>query len=192
MAPPVHTSLGMDSADNRRRSSLDDETPGSQGDVDPGSEGEFRGEPMKHAEPNANQTDANKAVVRRFIDEVFVQGRPESVDQLVAPDFVSETWGMTEDGRAKLRATTERMREALTDVRFDVEDVVAEGDRVAVRLTATGTPTGDFMGVAAAGKTYRIGEMHWFRVVDGRIVQHWHQHDRLGMMQQLGALPAKP
>lgn len=99
---------------------------------------------------------------------------------------------MTEDGRAKLRATTARMREALSDVRFDVQDMVAEGDRVAVRLTASGTPTGDFMGVPATGKTYRIGEMHWFRLADGRIVEHWHHHDRLGMMQQLGALPAKP
>jgi steroid delta-isomerase-like uncharacterized protein len=182
----------METSDDPRQSSLDDQTPGSQGDVDPGSEGDFRGEPMQHAEPNANQTDANKALVRRFIDEVFVKGRPESVDELVAPGFVSETWGMTEDGHAKLRATTARMREALTDVRFDVEDMVAEGDRVAVRLTASGTPTGDFMGVPAAGKPYTIGEMHWFRLAEGRIVEHWHQHDRLGMMQQLGALPPKP
>ena len=182
----------MDISDDPRRSSLDDETPGSQGEVDPGSEGDFHGEPMQGSEPNAPTPDANKALVRRFIDEVFVQGRPESVDELVAPDFVSHTWGMTEDGRAKLRATTERMRGALTDVAFDVEDVLAEGDRVAVRLTASGSPTGDFMGVPAGGKTYRIGEMHWFRLADGRIAEHWHQYDRLGMMQQLGALPTKP
>ena len=182
----------MEMTENPRRSSLDDDTPGSQGEVDPGSEGDFRGEPMRHSEPNANQADANKALVRRFIEEVFVQGRPESVEQLVTPHFVSHTWGMTEDGQAKLRATTERMRGALTDIAFDVEDMLAEGDRVAVRLTASGTPTGDFMGVPAAGKTYRIGEMHWFRLARGRIVEHWHQHDRLGMMQQLGALPAKP
>ena len=182
----------MEMTENPRRSSLDDDTPGSQGEVDPGSEGDFRGEPMKGATPNGDQADANKALVRRFIDEVFVQGRPGSVEQLVAPDFVSHTWGMTEDGRAKLRATTERMRGTLTDIAFDVEDVLAEGDRVAVRLTASATPTGDFLGVPAAGKRYRIGEMHWFRLADGRIAEHWHQYDRLGMMQQLGALPAKP
>jgi steroid delta-isomerase-like uncharacterized protein len=179
----------MATTENTRRSSLDDDTPGSQGEIDPGSEGDFRGAPMSgtHAPPTP---DANKAVVRRFIDEVFVQGRPDSVDALVAPDFVSHTWGMTEDGQAKLRATTERVHEALADVRFEVEDMLAEGDRVAVRLTASGNPTGEFMGVPAAGKTYRIGEMHWFRLADGRIVEHWHQYDRLGMMQQLGALPA--
>lgn len=137
-----------------------------------------------------NSSVANEQLVRRFIDEVFIAGRADAVDELVAPDFVSHTWGFAEDGREKLRATTHRMRTTLSDVRFDVEDVITEGDRVAVRLTASATPTGDFMGVPAAGKPYRIGEIHWFRIADGRIAEHWHQHDRLGLMQQLGALGA--
>jgi steroid delta-isomerase-like uncharacterized protein len=133
--------------------------------------------------------DENKRLVKRFVDEVFGQGQLESIDELVAPDFVSHTFRFTDDGRAKLRAATERVHASLTDVDFAVEDLIAEDDRVAVRLTSTATVVDEFMGVPAAGKTYSIGEIHVFRVADGRIVEHWHQHDALGLMKQLGAMP---
>jgi steroid delta-isomerase-like uncharacterized protein len=135
-------------------------------------------------------TERNSALVRRFIDEVFVGRRADAIDELLSDDFVSHTLRLPEPGRAPLKAATERVHASLSDVVFDVEDVMADGDRVAVRLTATATPTGDFMGVPAAGKRYTIGEMHWFRIKDGLIAEHWHQHDALGMMKQLGALPA--
>lgn len=132
-------------------------------------------------------TDANKALVRRFVDEIFEAGRLESIDELVAPDFVSHTFGIADDGAAKLKAAAERVHASLTGVRFEIEDMVAEDDRVAVRLTASGTATGDFMGMPAAGKRYRIGEMHFFRLADGKVVEHWHQYDAAGQMKQLGA-----
>jgi len=132
-------------------------------------------------------TDENKRLVKRFVDEVFGQGQLESIDELVAPDFVSHTFGFTDDGRNKLRAATERVHASLTDVDFGVEDLIAEEDRVAVLLTAEATVVDEFMGVPAAGKSYSIGEIHWFRLADGRIVEHWHQHDALGLMKQLGA-----
>jgi steroid delta-isomerase-like uncharacterized protein len=134
-------------------------------------------------------TDENKRLVKRFVDEVFGLGRLDSIDELVAPDFVSHTFGFTDDGRAKLRAAAERVHAALTDVDFAVEDMVAEDDRVAVRLTSNATVVDEFMGVPAAGKQYSIGEIHVFRVADGRIVEHWHQLDGLGLMKQLGAMP---
>ena len=132
-------------------------------------------------------TDENKRLVKRFVDEVFGQGQLESIDELVAPDFVSHTFGFTNDGRNKLRAATERVHASLTEVDFAVEDLIAEEDRVAVLLTAGATVVDEFMGVPAAGKSYSIGEIHWFRLADGRIVEHWHQHDALGLMKQLGA-----
>ena len=113
-------------------------------------------------------TDENKRLVKRFVDEVFGQGQLDSIDELVAPDFVSHTFGFTDDGRAKLRAATERIHASLTDVDFAVEDLVAEDDRVAVRLTSSSTVVDEFMGVSAAGKRYSIGEIHIFRVADGR------------------------
>lgn len=135
-------------------------------------------------------TDTNKKLVRRFVDEIFVKGNPAAIDELVAPDFVSHSWGITEDGPTKLKATAERVHGSLEDVAFTVEDLVAEGDEVAARLTAGATPTREFMGMPATGKRYEIGEMHIFRFRDGQVVEHWHQQDALGMMKQLGAMPA--
>ena len=136
-----------------------------------------------------NTTDG-RALVRRFVDEIFLRGRVEAIDELVAPDFVSHTFSFTDDGRAKLRAATERVHASLSHVAFDVEDVLVDGDQAVVRLTASATPIGDFMGVPAAGRRYTIGEMHWFRLRDGKVVEHWHQHDALGLMKQLGAFSA--
>lgn len=131
--------------------------------------------------------EENKALVRRFIDEVFVKGRLDAVDELVAADFVPHTWPSTGDGRDDLKHAMERIRNGLSEPSFEVEDEIAEGDRVAVRLTAGATHTGDFMGMAGSGKRYSIGEIHIFRITDGMVVEHWHQFDQVGLMKQLGA-----
>jgi steroid delta-isomerase-like uncharacterized protein len=129
----------------------------------------------------------NKAIARRFVDEVFVNGNAAAVDELVAEDFVGHTW--PGNGRDGLKLAMERVSKALADAEFSIDDMIGEGDRVAVRLTASATQVGEFMGMPAAGKRYEIGEIHIFRVRDGRIVEHWHQFDQLGMMRQLGAMP---
>jgi steroid delta-isomerase-like uncharacterized protein len=131
----------------------------------------------------------NKAIVRRFIDEAFVKGRAGSLDELASESFTPRTWPSVEPGIESLKQTASRMAAGLTDVRFEVEDVIAEGDRVAVRLTAHAVHRGDFMGVPAAGKGYTIPEIHIFRLADGKIAEHWHVADMLGMMRQLGATP---
>jgi steroid delta-isomerase-like uncharacterized protein len=131
--------------------------------------------------------DDNKAVVRRFVDEVFVKGSSAAVDELVADDFVGHTWPGS--GRDGLKQAMERVAKGLADPTFAIDDMIAEGDRVAVRLTASATQVGEFMGMPGSGKRYTIGEIHVFRVRDGRIVEHWHQFDQLGMMRQLGAMP---
>lgn len=132
-------------------------------------------------------TDANKAIVRRFVQEIFEEGRADAVDELVATDFTSQTFGITADGQATLKAAMTRVHAGLTDVAFTIDDIVAEDDRVAVRLTARATATGDFMGMPAAGRSYEIGEAHFFRVRGGTVVEHWHQYDAAGMMKQLGS-----
>jgi predicted ester cyclase len=137
--------------------------------------------------PMTTTTDENRAIVRRLVAEIFAAGRTDVVDDLVAPEFTSSTFGITDDGPAQLRAATERIHASLRDVQFVIDDLVAEGDRVAVRLTSSATPTGQYMGVKdAAGRRYSIGEAHFFRVAGGKVVEHWHQHDALGLMKQLG------
>ncbi len=133
--------------------------------------------------------DDNKALVRRFIDEIFVQGRPESVDELLADDFVAHTWPSTGDPKADLKGAIARISKALANPRFTIDDMIAEGDRVAVRLTAEATQVGEFMRMPASGKRYSIGEIHIFRLRDGKVSEHWHQFDQMTMMRQLGATP---
>ncbi|HYM84268.1 MAG TPA: ester cyclase, partial [Candidatus Dormibacteraeota bacterium] len=103
--------------------------------------------------------------------------------------FVGHTWPSTGDPRGDLKRAMERVAAGLSEARFDVEAMIAEGDQVAVRLMASATQVGPFMGMPPSGRRYTIGEIHWFRVRDGRIVEHWHQFDQLGLMRQLGASP---
>jgi steroid delta-isomerase-like uncharacterized protein len=133
--------------------------------------------------------DANKELVRRFVREIFVDGNADAIDELVAEDFVPHTWPSTGDGRGDLKRAIERVSKGLSDAAFTIEDMIAEGDRVAVRLTAGARQTGEFMGMPPSGKSYRIGEIHIFRIRDGKVSEHWHQFDSMGMMTQLGALP---
>ncbi len=135
-------------------------------------------------------TDDNKAIVRRFVDEVFVQGRYETVDELLADDFVAHTWpSPTGNPRNDLKAAIDRASAGLAGATFRIDDMIAEGDRVAARLTTAATQVGPFMGLPPSGKRYSIEEIHWFRLRDGKVVEHWHQFDQMGLMRQLGAMP---
>jgi predicted ester cyclase len=133
--------------------------------------------------------DANKALVQRFIDEVFLggQGASAAVDALVTPDFVSH--GLPGSGPDVMKGAIERTSKGLSNPKMDVRDIFGEGDRVAVRMQSSATQSGDFMGMPPTGKTYDIEELHLFRVADGRIAEHWHQMDAMGMLKQLGAMP---
>ena len=133
-------------------------------------------------------TTANKEAARRFIDDVFVKGRADTVPALVTQDFVSH--GLPGSGPDVMTAAIARIAPALSGAVMETLDVIADEDRVAVRLLSTATQTGTFMGMPATGKTYAIEEIHIFRIVDGRVAEHWHQGDMLGMMGQLGLMPA--
>jgi steroid delta-isomerase-like uncharacterized protein len=135
-----------------------------------------------------SSVESNKQVVERFVREVLQQGSKPAVDQLVAPDFVSHSWPSTGDGRADLKAAIDRVAKGLADAEFVIEDTIAEGDRVVVRVTSSATQVGDFMGMPASGKRYSIGEIHIFRLRDGQLVEHWDQIDAMGMMKQLGGM----
>jgi steroid delta-isomerase-like uncharacterized protein len=132
----------------------------------------------------------NRAIVRRFIEEIFVEGRKATVDELLADDFVAHTWpSPTGNPKTDLKAAIDRAAAGLSDPRFTIDDLIAEGDQVAARLTTAATQTGEFMGMPPSNKRYEIEEIHWFRVRDGKVVEHWHQMDQMGMMKQLGATP---
>ena len=136
--------------------------------------------------------ERNKDVARRFIDEVFVKGSVEAVDELATEDFTPHSWASVQLGVENLRRAVKRVSAGLSDVSMTVEDVIAEGDRVAVRLRAHAVHDGEFMGLPASGRDYTISETHIFRIRDGRVSEHWRDADMLDLMRQLGALPEVP
>lgn len=131
----------------------------------------------------------NKRIVRRVIDEIFVKGNVDAVDELAARDFVPHSWPGVKPGTETLKQAVKRVSAGLADVAMDVEDMVAEGDRVAVRLTSHATHRGNFMGMPASGRSYTVSETHIFRLRDGKVIEHWRDMDMLSLMQQLGAMP---
>jgi steroid delta-isomerase-like uncharacterized protein len=135
--------------------------------------------------------DADKTLVRRFISEIFERGQATAVDDLATEDFTTHTGRGPQVGRDALRTTIARVSPALEAVRFTIDDILAEGDRVAVRLTASARQVGEFMGMPPSGKSYTVEEIHWFRVKDGKVAEHWHQFDQVGLMTQLGAMPGQ-
>ncbi len=136
-----------------------------------------------------SQLETNKHIARQFVDRIFVARDAAAVDELLTDDFTPHTWGRTGPGKAAMLGAIERTSAGLSDVRMTIEDVIAEGDRVVVRLTAHAVQSGEFMGMPASGKAYDIGEIHILRIRDGKVSEHWHQADLLGMMAQLKGDP---
>ena len=136
-------------------------------------------------------TEENRAIIRRFLEELFNQQDMSAIDRYIAVDYVDHVVppGVppTRDG---FRQFITMFFAALPDFHYTIDDVLADGDKVAVRLTARGTQQGEFMGIPATGKQATWGEMHIGRMQDGKIVEHWGQIDNLGMLQQLGVIPA--
>ena len=135
--------------------------------------------------PPVAQLEENKAVARAIIDRIFVHQEDAAIDELIAEDFVPHTFGPMPPGREGLRAGMRRAGAGLSEARFTIDDMIAEGDQVAVRVTSSARQTGPFMGLEATGNRYSIEEIHIFRIRDGRLVEHWHQFDKMGLMQQL-------
>ena len=134
-------------------------------------------------------TEQNKVSVRRFIDEVFVKGNPDAVDKLVTHDFTPHSWGKMPSGVEPLKQAIRHVHAGLADVSFKIEDMLAEEDKVAVRVTARARHTGDFMGIPASGNVALSSGITIFRIADGRIVEEWSESDMLGLLQQVGAIP---
>jgi steroid delta-isomerase-like uncharacterized protein len=133
----------------------------------------------------------NKAIVSRYYDEVLNQRRLDVLDEIAAEDYVEhDPFPGQGNGRADLKARVVGLHNAFNPFRFTVEDVIAEGDRVAVRWTNAGTDSGGFMGIPPTGKGFGIAGIDIHVVRDGRLAEHWHVVDLLGQMQQLGLIPA--
>ena len=136
-------------------------------------------------------TQSIKAVVQRGVEEVFNQKNLAYIDELYTSDVVDHSAppGLPpgiEGYRLKLGMFTN----AFPDLHLAYEHVIVEGDMVAGRFTLTGTHQGDFAGIPATGKQISVTGHDFGRVVNGKLAEHWVEMDTLGMMQQLGVIPA--
>ena len=133
----------------------------------------------------------NKALARRLYEDVWNQGNLDVAGELLAPAYVAHDPGTPErpNGIEGEQQTASLYRSAFPDLHFVLEDVLTEGDAVAVRFTASGTHRGELMGMPATGKHATVTGISIFHVEDGKITEHWVIFDALGLLQQLGAIP---
>jgi steroid delta-isomerase-like uncharacterized protein len=132
----------------------------------------------------------NKAVVRRWFEEVWNQGNDSVVDELMAPGAVLYGLGPEMRGPAAFKPFHAAYRNAFPDVRIEVEDVIAEGDMVALRWTATATHRGDGLGIPATNQKVRFSGMGMARIQGGQLVEGFNLYDEMGLMKQLGVVKA--
>ena len=136
-------------------------------------------------------SDRNKALMRRAVEDVWNGKEPAAVEDLVATDFVIHTPSTSEDvrGRDGVKQFFAALHEAFPDIRFKIEDQIAEGDRVVTRWVAHGTHRGHFQGIPATGREVRLSGIDIDCIAGEKVVECWTQLDELGLMQQLGVLP---
>jgi steroid delta-isomerase-like uncharacterized protein len=139
-------------------------------------------------------TEANKAVVQRFFDEVLNQMREVTAEEIIAPDSVTHHPAFPEGirGPAGTLQAIGGFRAGFPDLQYAIDDLIAEGDKVVARWTAQGTHEGPFMRIPPTGKTMRITGTDVFVLRRGQCVECWVQSDFLGLMQQIGAIPSPP
>lgn len=138
----------------------------------------------------AESLDGHKRIARRFPEEVATEGRLHVLDDILADDVVDHNpLGGDERGKTAVKERMRSLREAFPDFAATVEDVVAEGDLVAMRVTLRGTHEGPFVGIEPTGNTFEVQNMVLTRFEDGKIAERWVQPDVLGMFRQLGVLP---
>ena len=136
--------------------------------------------------------EQNKALIARFVDELFNRGNMDIVGEIFAPDFIEHEQlppGIPV-GREGVKVLTTILRSAFPDFKATIDDILAEGDKVVIRMTWSGTQKGEFMGIPATGRRMSIGVIDIIRIANGKATEHWGQMDAMGMMQQLGAIPA--
>jgi steroid delta-isomerase-like uncharacterized protein len=145
----------------------------------------------EQTEGSRQMSETNKTVSRRLVEEAFNQGKYDVIEGLVAPTFVNHDPATGDvKGPQGTRELIEGYRSAFPDLKITIEEQIAEGDLVATRWTATGTQKGELMGIAPTGKESTVTGVTIDKIKDGKIVESWTNWDTLGMMRQLGVVPA--
>ena len=136
-------------------------------------------------------TVQNKVAMRRIFEEIWTQGNFEVADEILSPDYVGHFLPPgSPTGREGFRWYVQMYRTAIPNLYAQVDDMIAEGDKVVSRVTFRGTHTGPLMNIPPTGKEVTVTAMVMTRFENGQNVEAWAESDRFGLMQQLGVIPA--
>ena len=138
-------------------------------------------------------TESNKAVARRFLEEVFGQGKLAVADEIIALDHVDRGPGALPGlppGPEGSKMVVTVYHNAFPDIRFTIDEQLVDGDKVVTRWTGFGTHKGELAGIPPTGKSATVTGIGVDRIVNGKIVESWGIFDQFGMLQQLGVIPA--
>ncbi len=133
-------------------------------------------------------TDA-RTLIYRLYAEVMGSGNMASADELVAPNYIDHAPRPVAD-REGLKQLVSMVRSAIPDVHPVIDQALVDGDKVAIHVTARGTHTGHFLAAPPTGKSVTWTETHIFRIAGGQVAEHWGEIDELGLLQQVGMIPA--
>ncbi|MDP9357228.1 MAG: ester cyclase [Chloroflexota bacterium] len=136
--------------------------------------------------------EANKDLIRRIIDRAFNDGDLDIFAEVLADDYLDHQAGPAAPrGPEAFRGFVVAFRATLPDVEVTVEDLIAEGDRVALRVTWRGTQLGPLGSVPATGRAVEFVGYHLYRIEDGKVAEHWGLQDDLGLLLQLGVIASQ-
>ena len=135
-------------------------------------------------------SEHNKRLVRRALEEIYARGYLELADELVDRDFVDHEPAHPEHpaGPESVKQTVRSLHSAFGGLRFEVEDEIAEGDKVVQRVIMRGRHAGPLMGREPTGKEFAVRHTYIWRIADGKLAEHWGSRDDLGLLTQLGLL----
>src|SRR5260370_2127610 len=127
-------------------------------------------------------TEQNKALVRRWVEDVINQQKVDPIDETHTSNYVNHFLPPNApQGQEAEKHFTQMFIDAFADGKFNIEDLIAEGDKVAMRYTYTGTHTGNFQGIPATGKKFSVGGINVLRVANGRLAENWVAFDLMGL-----------
>lgn len=130
--------------------------------------------------------EENKVISRRYPLEVYNQKNLEVLDEIMDENIVNHWWKPEVNGPQAIKAYVSKNLNAFPDVKFTIEDQIAEVDKVVIRTTFTATHKGEFMGIGPTGKKVKVTLIIIFKLANGKIVETWAENDALGWMKQLG------
>jgi steroid delta-isomerase-like uncharacterized protein len=136
--------------------------------------------------------EENKAVVRRFFEDVINRGNLQLAGEFVTAGYIEHQELPGAEGAQGIEVANRflsLMRTAFPDFRSEIEDLIAQGNKVVARVSVSGTHRGEMMGMAPTGKRVTASGIEVFRFQNGKMAEHWATFDALGMLRQIGVIP---